>query len=189
MGKDQGVEVELKFRVDDPERVRRAVRELGGKQESSIEQVDTYFAHPARDFAETDEALRVRIVGGTGCVTYKGPLLDSATKSREETELWFRGGASDGASFGRVLERLGFSVVRSVRKRREPWALEWEGYGIEIAFDQVEGLGTFVELETGASTATFDAAKEAILRLASRLQLNESERRSYLSLLLSQDAG
>lgn len=183
------VEVELKFRVDDPSRVREAVRGLGGRARETVRQVDTYFAHPVRDFAKTDEALRVRVVGETGCVTYKGPLLDAVTKSREETELWFSGGACDAERFAGVLERLGFTRVREVVKRREPWSLQWQGRDIEVALDEVEGLGTFVEIETGASRESFDAAKAALLALAEHLELRDSERRSYLALLLAQGNG
>lgn len=186
MGSASSVEVELKFRVDDPSRVRDVVRTLEARQGETVGQVDTYFAHPVRDFATTDEALRVRIVGPTGCVTYKGPLLDAVTKSREETELWFAGGAADAERFGGVLERLGFMRVRAVVKRREPWSLGWQGRDVEVALDEVEGLGTFVELETGASRESFEDAKASLLALAERLELRDSERRSYLALLLAQ---
>lgn len=188
MASDQGIEVELKFRVDDLDRVRRAVSGLGGEAGPSIRQIDTYFAHPMRDFAETDEALRVRIVGETGCVTYKGPLLDAVTKSREETEIWFAGGAADAERFAGVLEKLGFARVRSVEKAREPWRLTWEGREVEIAIDEVDGLGSFAELEMAASRASFEAAKTCLLGLAERLSLRDGERRSYLALLLLRDA-
>jgi adenylate cyclase class 2 len=187
MSSDRGVEVELKFRVDDPQRIRDVARTLGGRPEPPIRQIDTYFAHPTRDFAKTDEALRVRIVGETGCVTYKGPLLDAETKSREETELWFAGGTADATRFGAVLERLAFRPVRAVKKHREPWSLDWRGREAEIALDEVEELGTFVELETASSPDDFAAAKAALLALAECLGLHGSERRSYLALLLERD--
>lgn len=180
------IEVELKFRTPDITRVRAHVEQLGGRKESCIEQADTYFAHPARDFAQTDEALRIRVVGKQACVTYKGPLLDQTTKSRDETEVWFDGGSEDAPRFAHVLERLGFRPVHTVQKRREPWTLEWQGHDIEIALDTVEQLGEFVELETSADETKFDEAKRALLSLADELQLQNSERRSYLTMLMSQ---
>ena len=36
------------------------LEELGGEYQAELRQVDSYFAHPARDFAVTDEALRIR---------------------------------------------------------------------------------------------------------------------------------
>ena len=179
------IEVELKFRSKDPARVRAHVEHLGGHTEGCIEQADTYFGHPTRDFRQTDEALRIRVVGDRACVTYKGPLLDKTTKSRDETEVWFEAGSDDAPRFEHVLERLGFRHVRTVRKRREPWVLQWQGREIEIALDSVEGLGEFVELETSADEAAFEEAKRALAALADELRLDGSERRSYLSLLMN----
>lgn len=180
------IEVELKFRADDLTGVRERVKELGGKQKKTIQQVDTYFAHPTRDFSKSDEALRIRIVGDQACVTYKGPLLDRETKSREETEIWFVGGADEGTRFAAVLQSLDFRDVHTVRKQREIWTLNFQDHDAEIAFDCVDDLGDFVELETGATKATFDQAKSALLALAKELGLQNSERRSYLALLLAQ---
>lgn len=186
---ERDIEVELKFRVADVAETRRMAEELGGKAGSAIEQADIYYAHPTRDFAQTDEALRVRIVGETACVTYKGPLLDSETKSRQETEIWFSGGAVDGRRFGGLLAKLGFREVREVRKKREAWHLDWEGQEVELVLDLVEGLGPFVELETSASSATFADAKAKLMSLAKRLRLQDSERRSYLAMLMAQEEG
>ena len=70
-------EVEQKFRVDELGSIEDALRQLGSRVEDTVEQVDCYFAHPVRDFAATDEALRIRQVGPDAFVTYKGPKIDS----------------------------------------------------------------------------------------------------------------
>ena len=57
---------------------------------------------------------------------------------------------------------------------------------IEAAIDEVEGLGTFLELELIAESAGLDAAKARLASLAARLQLGASERRSYLQMLLGE---
>ena len=61
--------------------------ELGATIEPPVVQVDQYFAHPARDFAQTDEALRLRRVGKQNFITYKGSKIDATTKTRREIEL------------------------------------------------------------------------------------------------------
>jgi adenylate cyclase class 2 len=177
-------EVEQKHRVDD---VAAFVIRLGGRgvvTDPPVVQVDQYFAHPARDFARTDEALRIRTVGGESFVTYKGPKLDNTTKTRREIELPLDAADSDGARFGELLSALGFRPVATVRKQRRSFELRTDHDAVQGALDEVDGLGTFVELELMADDAGIDAAGRAIGKLANELDLGPSERRSYLELLL-----
>jgi len=53
-----------------------------------------------------------------------------------------------------------------------------------LAVDAVEGLGTFLEIESMAQGSDRDAARDAILQLAEKLGLKNPERRSYLQLLI-----
>ena len=76
------IEVELKFPLPDRSLVEQKLSKLEQSNRSSTTQVDCYYAHPCRDFAVTDEALRLRRVGDVNYITYKGPKLDSATKTR-----------------------------------------------------------------------------------------------------------
>lgn len=177
-------EVENKYRVADAPALMAEVRALGGELGEPRRQVDVYYAHPARDFAQTDEALRIRRVGEEAFVTYKGPKIDAATKTREEIELPLAGGASAAGDYGRLLEALGFRPVAEVAKQRRLVAIAWHGRHFEVAFDEVESVGTFVELETSADTAQLAAARAALAALAEKLNLRDSERRSYLELLL-----
>jgi adenylate cyclase class 2 len=88
-------EVEQKFRVGDLLATERALRDLGATVTSSIKQSDTYFSHPARDFRKTDEILRLRCDGDANCITYKGPRIDSETKTRLEIEIDLEAGDSN----------------------------------------------------------------------------------------------
>ena len=49
--------------------------------------------------------------------------------------------------------------------------------------DQVDGLGSFVELETYALPEDMQQAREDLIVLAEKLGLSGGERRSYLELL------
>lgn len=181
------LEVEQKFRVGDLAAVRQRLQELGAQLAEPVEQVDTYFAHPARDFAQTDEALRLRQVGEATWITYKGPKLDSQTKTRRELELPLVAGRKEFAQYAELLAALGFRPVASVRKRREAARLAWDGQEVEVALDRVAQVGEFVELEISASlgdSASLDGAKAGIASLAKQLGLSQPERRSYLELLL-----
>jgi adenylate cyclase class 2 len=179
-------EVELKFPLPDPVPVVRKLLHWGARQEAAVDQCDVYYRHPVRDFEQTDEALRVRSVGTEHRVTYKGPVVDSRTKTRREIEVPF--GAPDaGARFGEILVALGFQPVRAVRKRRTTYHLDRDGRALEIAVDNVAGLGDFLEIEALAEESEKDGARDAILAVAAELGLANAERKSYLALLLARD--
>ncbi len=86
-----------------------------------------------------------------------------------------------------ILGLLGFRRVHEVRKVRRPQHLEFRGRNFEIAVDEVEGLGTYLELETLAGDADRGAAVDALLELAAEFQLPAPERKSYLCLLLEKN--
>jgi len=177
-------EVEQKFRLADPDRIATWLAARGVALEPAVLQVDEYFAHPARDFAATDEALRIRSVGEQNWVTYKGPKIDASTKTRRELELPIEPGQAGAARFAELLTALGFSHVAAVRKRRRTATVPFQGCDVEVAVDNVEGVGQFCELEISADAAGLDAARAALAALAAEFGLTENERRSYLELLL-----
>lgn len=177
-------EVEQKHRIEDAAEFIARLEERGVAFGAPVAQADLYFAHPARDFATTDEALRIRTVGDNSFVTYKGPKLDATSKTRRELELPLDPYDADGSRFAELLNALGFTPVAVVRKNRRPFHLNHGGREVEGALDEVDGLGTFVELELPANEESLDEAKRIIAALAAKLALGPSERRSYLELLL-----
>jgi len=130
-------EVEAKFRVARWEPVMEAVRGLGGAWGPVRAQCDLYLAHPARDFARTDEALRIRQDGDAFRLTYKGPKLDRATKTRKELELPLADPAA-AESLRRIFESLGFRPVALVRKRRREAVLLRANTRFTIALDTLD---------------------------------------------------
>jgi len=180
-------EVEQKFAVTDMARLHQQLVSMGAAFAAPVVQVDRYFGHPLRDFARTDEALRLRQIGLSNYVTYKGPKIDATTKTRREIELALQEGSETAERWVALLDALGFTSVATVRKRRHPGRLVWQDVTVEVALDQVEGLGEFVELELAAEEAELDAAKSKIQSLVDRLELSAPERRSYLELLLARE--
>lgn len=179
------IEVEQKFRVADLPALEARLAELGAVPGEDHVQVDCYYAHPQRDFATTDEALRLRRVGSHNYITYKGPKLDASTKTREEIELALPAGDDGAVDSARLLEALSFRPVAEVRKRRRHFALTWEGRELGVCLDRIEELGDFVELEIVVGGEELAAARDAVASLARRLELTAAERRSYLELLLA----
>ncbi len=182
------LEVEQKFRVSSLAAVRGLLESLGARFADPIDQVDTYFAHPARDFAQTDEALRLRQVGDEASITYKGPKLDAQTKTRRELELPLVAGPENFQRYSELLAALGFRPVASVRKRRVAASLSWNDREVEVALDTVAEVGLFVELEVSAEQPGLEAAQACIASLAKQCDLSQPERRSYLELQLSGNA-
>jgi adenylate cyclase class 2 len=181
-------EVEQKHHVPDVVSLLARLAELSVHVGEPIGQSDQYFAHPCRDFAKTDEALRIRTVGDDSFVTYKGPKLDITTKTRCEIELPLDSEDQDGSQFAELLAALGFTPVAVVRKRRRSFRISADEKEVEGALDDVDEVGAFVELELLADDGTLDDAKQIISKLASELNLGPSERRSYLEMLLEKKA-
>lgn len=181
-------EVELKFAVADPDELRSQLEQRGAKWGAPVFQCDQYFAHPSRDFATTDEALRLRSVGDEHILTYKGPILDKVTKTRQELETPLATGPAAADSCQKTLVLLGFRPVRRVEKWRRSTEIDWQGTNITCAWDEVAPLGEFIEFEIVTNDAGRTAAAQTILGLAASLGLTEPERRSYLRMLIQRDA-
>ncbi|MFD1645514.1 class IV adenylate cyclase [Haloarchaeobius litoreus] len=189
-------EVELKVRAEHAV-VRRRLAELDAEPVGGVGQTDVYYDAPHRDFAETDEALRIRgevslddtgagtdagfdwsTDDGTTKVTYKGPLVDDSSKTREEFET----AVADRDAMEGILDGLGFEPAATVRKRRRRFALS----GYTVTLDDVDGLGEFVEVETEAASGDIEAARDGAVEVLDALGLDPADgiRTSYLGLLL-----
>jgi len=196
-------EVEIKVPAD-VDAVRDRLRKAGAERVDARRQRDAYYDAPHRDFAKTDEALRVRreaplpdgigsgATGGetgdrdptpeTTKITYKGPLLDEGSKTRAEHETE----VADPEAAAGVLSGLGFEPAATVEKRREFWAYD----GFTVTLDAVDGLGEFVEIERSvADESSIEVVRDDALDALDRLGLDGAEqvRTSYLGLLLADE--
>ena len=190
----------------DHDAVRAALDEAGAERLETVAQADTYYDAPHRDFAATDEAFRIRTVasaapafertgdlvadvdavlagdasaGGETRVTYKGPLVEAESKTREEFETT----VGDRDELAAILDGLGFEPAADVRKLRTKYALD----GFTVLLDAVEGVGDYVEIETDVATETeVEVAREDAYAVLRDLGLDPTEqvRTSYLGLRL-----
>ncbi|HZT80649.1 MAG TPA: class IV adenylate cyclase [Gemmataceae bacterium] len=182
------LEVEQKFAAVDFAALEQRLAAWGARADAPRVDADHYFNAPDRDFAATDEALRLRRVGPANFVTYKGPKRDPLTKTRTEIEVPLAPGDRAADDFARLLICLGYRPVAVVRKRRRLYHTEREGFAVEVTLDEVDELGRFAEVEIQAPEERLDAAREVLLRTAAELGLKHAERRSYLELLLARRA-
>jgi adenylate cyclase, class 2 len=180
------LEVEQKYRVASHKPVLAVLAGWDVELSAPVQQRDCYYAHPQRDFAQTDEALRIRSVAEQNCLTYKGPKIDATTKTRIEHELAFASGTAASETCDAILSSLGFTRVATVTKLRTICGITRDGFALEIALDHVESVGTFVEIEAQLPDQQhLDDAHGLLQRIAAELGLSEVERRSYLELLLA----
>ena len=189
---NESIEVEVKIPIENRKSVEAALHRIGAQKMNSEIQVDAYFDHPARAFQETDEALRLRSrhpeVEGDAKdnsvptpyeLTYKGPKLESRSKSRIELSVHI----SNIDSARLILESLGFKHVATISKRRVFYTVD----SITVSVDDVEDVGLFLELEqVVTSKRDMNPALNKIFNLIERLGLdsNSSIRTSYLELFL-----
>ena len=172
------IEVEIKAAVGDIGPIRSKLKELECIYQGHLDQADTYYNARDRDFAVTDEAIRIRIENERTLITYKGPKLGGISKSRREIELE----VSEAATAEEMLIALGFTRVMTVTKTRENYVLDM----YTISLDTVTGLGDFIEIETSAQNEVEVPAKvEDIVKLLEKLGISQDAAitSSYLELL------
>lgn len=168
------LEIEIKAWCDNRNEVINRIVSLGGVMFKRVRERDIYYSHPCRDFAETDEALRIRIEDNTYTLTYKGPKLGKRSKSRFEEEVLF----NELSAMKSILNEIGFVEVDNVVKVRDIYILN----NVEICVDRVDGVGDFVELEKMGGDR--ESTESELFALAEELGLKRFERRSYLELKL-----
>jgi adenylate cyclase class 2 len=183
------LEVEIKFPVDNLAELENRLVERGAKFKSRQQESDYYHNAPHRDFAKTDEALRVRSAGDSNYITYKGPKRDSDTKTRKEIEIPLGAGLNVASDMAKLLETVGFRHVAIIQKWRDQYRLQWRDFEVVIALDRVEDVGDYVELEIVVSEDQYESARAAVLDLGKELELTRPERRSYLDLWLEKHGG
>lgn len=136
--------VELKASDPDPERSLAVCRSLGAEDHGELVQRDTYFPVPHGGLK-----LREQTPGSPHLIQFEREDRPEQRLSRYRVI-----GVDDGPATRAALSAaLGVHVVVAKRRRLFLWR------GVRIHLDQVEGLGTFVELEAVALPES-DLARE-----------------------------
>lgn len=179
-----GLEIEIKVKVESLSAIRDKLTADGCEKIADQDEYDLYFNSPVRDFAQSDEALRLRYVKNQKvgkimppCITYKGPKVGrEGFKAREELIV----DLSSGDEFAHILEKLGFKMTAEVVKHREIYQCK----NAIVTLDDLKGVGSFSEIEASFSLSE-DEAVETIDRTAEKYGIRgERLTRSYLEILL-----
>jgi homotetrameric cytidine deaminase len=152
------VNVEIKARDADLSATVSRCEALGAVDRGVLSQRDTYFAGRHGRLK-----LRVQDEAGAELIAYRRP--DAA---EPEESAFIRAGTADPEALREALAAaLGETVVVAKRRR----LFEWQN--VRIHLDDVEGLGTFIELEAlvGPGLNTPEEAREKVARLRSELAI------------------
>lgn len=163
--------VEVKARLADVDAARAIVAGLGAAFVWSDEQVDRYYE------LDGERRLKLRICGRAPAelIRYERPETSGIRASDYEITP-----VRDDAAALCLVPKT--PPLVTVRKRRELWQLE----NVRIHLDDVDGLGTFLELEAVVDGAHDDrACTRAVERLLAALDIREADciRASYSDLL------
>jgi homotetrameric cytidine deaminase len=179
--------VELKARDPDPARTLERALALGAEDHGTIHQRDTYFAG-ARGRLKLREQTPVgaQATGSAGRAAMASAELVEyrrADSPDARTSAYRRVPVADAAALGEALAAA-YGTLVVVEKRRR--LLTWEG--VRIHLDEVDGLGSHLELEAVAGEGSDLAAEhEQVERLRAELGVEEGDlvAGSYSDLLLA----
>lgn len=171
----------MKAKINDKKEVLEKINEIGGKYSHTEKQHDIYYNAPNKDYAKTDEALRIReIPDGDDfkrVLTYKGPKIDTKSKTRKEVEVTI----NDTDNMNEILLNLGFKPSAIVNKIRR--VFDYEDYTITL--DKLDKLGYYMEIEFIAKEGSnIEEIRNNIIKIFEKLGITSGfERVSYLELL------
>ncbi|MFC5034311.1 class IV adenylate cyclase [Streptomyces sp. SID13666] len=151
-------EVEQKYRLAVPAHsVKDTLTRMEAKPGKASRQIDTYYNAPHRDFlapTTISEWLRVRVEDNTASLNFKRwhPIEAEVKTHCDEYES----AVTDPKAVTLLLDALDYKEIATVDKVREEWTTS-DG-DIAVAFDDVAGLGTFIEFEFKGEADSIEAA-------------------------------
>jgi len=130
------IEIEKKFRVQDFNKTKEKIESLGSDFKKTKETNDRYFEVPQR--TKRTKYLRIRFNNDQedGTLAYH-EVIDNLQTKEWEIDV------NDTRIGQQILEKLGFQPEVDVKKKRLVYILD----NAEILLDEVENLGSFVEIE------------------------------------------
>src|ERR1700693_549641 len=137
----KGREVEIKLAVSGAAEARRMLR-AGGFRVSKrrVLEKNTVFDTSSQTLRKSARLLRVREIGKTAKLTYKGPPDNGKHKSREELEL----DLSDARTIGAIFDRLAYHPAFRYEKFRTEFR---RGRSTGVATVDETPIGVYLELE------------------------------------------
>ena len=162
-------EIQIKLPVDNLDKIRKKLKDLKIEKSETKWQQDIYFEAPNWSLPKANEIMRIRHEEGKYILTYKGPSKGKEIRTKSKIEFQINPDLKD------VLEKIGYKKILQINKKREEYLFD----GIEIALDEVESLGEFVEL--GTENPKHEKKINKLIRKL-ELDLKSATQKSYFEL-------
>jgi adenylate cyclase, class 2 len=162
----QDIEIELKFPLLNADTVADFLNK-NGKFKYENTQHDIYYNHPSRDFLKNNdnvtEWLRIRVSGNEAEINYKDWQPHDAKIKTHCIEFETTVASFD--QLNKLLNALGFAKMIEVKKSRRSWMFD----DVEISIDNVDELGSYIELEYKGRIDNVDKAREHLYKTLKQL--------------------
>lgn len=173
------IEIEIRAKITDLNKIKKQLQEMGAKFNGSKKQIDRIFGH--KQFLDENKMIiegglsaRIRTIDSNSALEFK-------EISREKGGMEITANLSNANIGIEFLEKLGFEEAFTITKDREFYSLN----DLEIALDNVEKLGQFIEVEKMINyTDNKEDAKKQCENFLKQLDKNLTvERRKYGDLM------
>jgi len=179
------IEIEIKISVDDDAffKVKQKLNSIA-KFVKRTHQIDKYFTPAWRDFMEHEfpfEWLSIRKRSDEAFVNYKHWYPENAETATHCDE--FETQIEEPDQMEKIFSALDFRKLVTVEKEREVYVYNEE---IEVAFDKVNELGHFIEIEALEVLGDVEATREKLFKFARYLGIDVSraDKRGYPFMLM-----
>jgi adenylate cyclase, class 2 len=138
-------EIEVKYRVSDPDELEKALADVGAVLSGPVSQDDQAYAPAGWEYGEPKTGVtfaRLRTSGGGHLFTVKQPVDNEMACLEHETAVTDRGQMHD------ALILMGFRPTVRIVKTRRTATLG----GMRLCVDEVEDAGVFLEIERVSPT-------------------------------------
>ena len=171
------MEIEMRFKTK--EDTKNNLEKIGAKHITTVKQDDTYYKFSL----DKERRIVIRIRRdheGKEKLTFKGSSKDKEDIAWQEWE--------HNIQKADVLNNLflsnGLEIVCRINKKRDTYKKD----GLEINLDEIDGLGTFVEVEV--QTENIELGKQKILEfIRDKLEIDESDiiTKGYVPLMIEKN--
>jgi adenylate cyclase, class 2 len=161
-------EIEVKIMDIDLEEIRKKLLGLRAKKVFDGEIHAIAFDHPDMRLDKKDSFIRVRRVGETTELCFKGPNRGSVFKSREEIEV----NTTNFADTLEILERGGLIKYHEGKKNRESYTIG----KVRFEIDNWKNIPHFLEIEA----PTTEEVKEYVEKLG--FTMEQTTNQTYLDI-------